>query len=86
MHKTTTRFWSCFEALPEAVRSSARRSFDLLKADPSHPSIRFKKVGRLWSARVDRNHRALAVQDGEDFIWVWIGSHDDYERMIKRTQ
>jgi len=84
MHRTTGRFWDCFEALPEAVQRTARTSFGLLKTDPSHPSLRFKKVGRLWSARVDRSHRALAVQDGEDFIWVWIGSHDEYETMLKR--
>lgn len=29
------------------------------------------------------NHRALAVEDGDDFIWGWIGTHDEYERMIK---
>jgi hypothetical protein len=29
------------------------------------------------------DYRALAVEDGNDFIWVWIGTHDEYERMIK---
>jgi hypothetical protein len=28
-------------------------------------------------------HRALAVEDGNNFILVWIGTHDEYERMIK---
>ena len=27
--------------------------------------------------------RALAVEDGDDFIWVSIGPHDAYERIIK---
>jgi hypothetical protein len=54
----------------------------LLKEDPSHPSLHFKKVGELWSARVGAAHRALAVPDGDDFVWVWIGTHDEYERMI----
>jgi len=27
---------------------------------------------------------ALAIEDGEDFIWVWIGSHDEYGRMIRK--
>ena len=55
----------------------------MLKANPSHPSLHFKKVGRFWSVRVGINYRALAIDDGEDFIWVWIGTHDEYERMIK---
>ncbi|MBI3741960.1 MAG: hypothetical protein HY257_09440, partial [Chloroflexi bacterium] len=48
-----------------------------------HPSLYFKKVGKFWSARVGLDHRALAIEDGEDFIWVWIGAHDEYDRMIK---
>jgi hypothetical protein len=29
------------------------------------------------------NYRALAIEDREDFIWVWIGNHDEYEKMLK---
>jgi hypothetical protein len=84
MNRTTARFWSCFARLPEAVQGVARQNFELLKANPSHPSLHFKKVGKLWSARIGLSHRALAVQDGADFIWVWIGPHDEYRRMIKQ--
>jgi hypothetical protein len=82
MHRTTRRFWKCFDDLPEAVQRTAEKNFELLKTDPSHPSLHFKKVGRFWSVRVGISHRALAVEDGADFIWVWIGTHDEYERMI----
>jgi hypothetical protein len=44
-HLATSRFWRCYHALPAAVRELADRSFGLLKADPKHPSLRFKKVG-----------------------------------------
>jgi hypothetical protein len=82
MHRTTPQFWARFEDLPLSVQEMARKSFDLLKANPRHPSLHFKKVGRFWSARVGLNHRVLAVEDGSDFIWVWIGNHDDYDRLI----
>ena len=82
MHRTTNRFWKCFENLPESVQNVSKRNFNLLKANPSHPSLHFKKVGKLWSVRAGLNYRALAVEDGEDFIWVWIGAHDEYERML----
>jgi hypothetical protein len=62
----------------------ARQNFALLKEHPAHSSLRFKKTGNLWSARVGLQHRALAVEDGKDFIWVWIGPHDEYTRFIKR--
>ena len=84
MHRTSVRFWSLFSRLPEAVQDVARKNFELLKDNPSHPSLHFKKVGKLWSVRAGINHRALAVEDGRDFIWVWIGPHDEYMRMVKQ--
>jgi len=84
MHRTTARFWTFFARLPEAVQKVARQNFELLKENPAHPSLHFKKVGKLWSARVGINHRALAVEDGSEFIWVWIGPHDEYKRLIKQ--
>ncbi len=86
MHRATRRFWDLFAELPAAVQIVARKNFELLKADSSHPSLHFKKVGKLWSVRAGLNHRALAVQDHEDFIWVWIGAHDKYIRLIKQQK
>ena len=82
MHRTTPQFWERFDKLPEQVQVLARKNFELLKQNADHPSLHFKKVGRFWSARVGLNHRVLAVADGTDFIWVWIGNHDEYDRLI----
>ena len=84
-HHASERFWRLYEALPEAVRAQADKSLALLKGDPQHPSLHFKNVGRFWSARVDVRHRALAVRDGEDLVWFWIGDHDAYERLLRRS-
>lgn len=83
MHRTTNRFWKCFEKLSNPVQKVSKKNFELLRINPLHPSLHFKKVGKFWSVRVGINHRALAVEDDEDFIWVWIGTHNKYERMIK---
>ena len=85
MHRTANRFWKCFENLPEPIQKLSKGNFELLKTNPLHPSLHFKKIGKLWSVRVGMNHRALAIEDDEDFIWVWIGAHDEYEQMIKKT-
>lgn len=82
-HRTTERFWRCYRSLPGEVQSLADKNFGLLKKNPRHASLQFKKVGELWSARVGYAHRALAVEDAGGFIWVWVGTHDDYENMIK---
>jgi hypothetical protein len=36
MHYTTRNFWDCYNALPSSVQATADRSYELLKADPSH--------------------------------------------------
>jgi len=84
MHRATARFWTSLERLPESAQRVARQNFELLKMDPAHPSLHFKRIGKLWSARVGINYRAIAVKDGADFIWVWVGPHDEYQRLIKQ--
>ncbi|MBY5736573.1 hypothetical protein HFO13_04645 [Rhizobium leguminosarum] len=69
--------------MPEQIRKLADGNFDLLKQDPRHLSLHFKRVGRTWSARVGASWRALAVSDGDDVIWFWIGSHADYDKLLK---
>jgi mRNA-degrading endonuclease RelE of RelBE toxin-antitoxin system len=82
MHYAIGRFWKCFKKLPDPVQKISKRNFQLLKINPLHPSLHFKKVGKFWSVRIGLDYRALAVEDGEDFVWVWIGTHDEYEKMI----
>ncbi len=63
MHRSTDHFWGLFERLPESVQKTAKKNFELLKIDSSHPSLHFKKVGKFWSIRAGMNYRALAVED-----------------------
>jgi len=68
--------------LPANVRKLADANFALLKSDLAHPSLQFKKVGRFWSARVGLRYRALAVETDDAYVWFWIGSHADYDRLV----
>ena len=79
---TSTAFRKQFEALPPNVRTQARKQFRLWLEDHWHPSLHFKRVGPYWSARVDRDHRALGVESDGMIIWFFIGRHDAYERKI----
>lgn len=82
-HVASRVFWAHYRDLPPAIRKKADKNFELLKADSSHPSLHLKKVGRFWSVRVGSRYRALGVASGEDLVWFWIGSHSDYDRMIR---
>jgi hypothetical protein len=86
-HLAAPRFWQHYEVLPPEIRLRADKQFSLLKADPQHPSLQFKKVGErrgneIWSARVTLNYRALAIKRNEGYFWFWIGDHKSYETLI----
>ena len=81
-HYASGRFWQCYSSLPESVRELADKSFRLLREDPTHPSLDFKKVARFRSVRVGLHYRALAVEVDDGFLWFWIGTHADYDRLI----
>jgi hypothetical protein len=83
VHRTTPQFWDRFAKLSGETQELARKNFSLLKSNARHPSLRFKRVGDFWSARVGSDFRALAVEDGQDLVWVWIGTHREYEKLIK---
>jgi len=83
IHRASARFWDAYNKLSSDVQAQADKQFELLKKDPRHPSLQFKKVGKIWSARVNLAVRALAAEDGETFVWFWIGDHREYERLIR---
>jgi hypothetical protein len=82
-HFTDSNFWFCYERLPTEIQSLALKNYKLLKADPRHPSLQFKKVGEAWSVRVGSSYRALAVPIPEGYLWFWIGPHHEYDRLIR---
>src|SRR5271168_3808505 len=80
---TTPRFRQMFAALPFEVQARTRKAHRLWRENPRHPSLHFKKVGKVWSARVDDNFRVLAKVNEDTAYWFWIGPHLEYERLIR---
>ena len=82
-HRASRKFWSYYRKLPAGVQRLANKNYQLLKSSPSHPSLHFKPAGRYWSVRVGLHYRALAVASGSDLVWFWIGTHAEYNEIIK---
>ena len=82
-HFASPAFWEAYAKLPANVRALADKNYALLKENPQHPSLKFKKVGRYWSVRVGLHYRALAVESDGNLIWFWIGSHAAYDALIR---
>jgi hypothetical protein len=82
-HFASSKFWARYRSLPESVRHLADKNFQLLKADPGHPSLHLKKIGQFVSVRIGLHHRALALPVDGGLLWFWIGTHADYDSMLR---
>lgn len=82
----TEDFVARFAALPESVKASARKGYRLWRQNPSHPSLHFKRVHAsepIYSARVGLGWRVVGLLENDTMSWFWIGSHAEYDRLIK---
>lgn len=84
-HMTLPRFWQYYQQLPKEVQELADKNYALLKINPHHSSLHFKKVGKrkqLWSVRVGDHYRALGSDKPEGVVWFWIGTHAEYDKLL----
>ena len=79
---TTPDFWTAFASLPPEIKVRAKVAYRLWMHNPRHPSLQFKKTGAVWSVRIGAGYRALAALEETTFHWFWIGTHDEYERLL----
>ncbi len=82
----TDDFVDCFAKLPERIKRLARENYKLWSENPHHPSLSFKRVGKkhpAYSVRIGIGWRALGFKDEDTIVWFWIGSHPEYDRIIK---
>lgn len=90
INRKTKDFNKLFEKLPRDIQEKAVDVFLRWKDNPS--SIDCKPLEKfhneIYSAKVGSRHRALArkitVDNNEVFIWMWVGSHEDYNNTIKK--
>jgi mRNA-degrading endonuclease RelE of RelBE toxin-antitoxin system len=81
-HFISSKFEKAAKKLPKRIAKKLDASFEILKENSNHPALQFKKVGNLYSIRITLNYRALAYKDEQDYIWFWVGEHDEYDKLI----
>jgi hypothetical protein len=83
---TTARFRKAYDALPVQVQHLADKAYAIWEENPLHPSLHFKQIQPdppVYSVRVSLGYRALGVKEGDTIVWFWIGSHADYNELLK---
>jgi len=79
----TPAFWQLYRELPADIQNAARLAYCKFRENPAHPSLHLERLRsdpRAWSARVTLNYRAVALRQADDWIWVWNGSHQEFDR------
>jgi hypothetical protein len=85
--RTLPVFWKLYRQLPASVRKEARAAYQQFTDNPRHPGLHFHRLfndARYWSVRVTRGFRAVGIVDGDVITWIWIGDHDEFDRMFPR--
>lgn len=83
---TTAQFWKLYDVLPEEIKQRADKSYALWQLNPQAHGLYFKRVGQrqpVYSVRIGKGYRSLGLLEGDTMVWFWIGSHDEYERLLK---
>jgi hypothetical protein len=87
--RTTEGFWKCYNAVPEDIKKEARKAYKNFKNNPYHPGLHFKRIHStrpIFSVRITKDYRALGIEQDKQIIWFWIGSHGDYDSLIKKLR
>jgi hypothetical protein len=83
--QANARFWNLFRQLRPEVQDQARAMYRIFAVNPRHPSLQFKRVSQarpVYSVRISRDYRAVGILQDDGIIWFWIGSHQDYDRLL----
>lgn len=85
--KRTRQFHELYDALPKGVQKQADKAYEMFVLDEHHPGLNFKslEIDIAWySVRIGINYRAVCVLDPPNWVWFWIGSHADYDKLLKQ--
>ena len=57
-----------------------------LEGRPYTPGLHFKRIHTheaMYSVRVGKGWRVLGLLEGDSITWFWIGSHAEYDQLIR---
>ena len=87
--RRTEGFKKLLAALPAQIQMQARDAYLLWRDNPNHSGLHFKKIHakeEIWSARITNDYRAVGIKKGDRMIWFWIGSHADFDKLLRKRK
>lgn len=86
-HFTSPGFQAMYKPLPAEVQRTADKHFALLKSDPIASLAPPQENRRHLVRQAGIHYRAVgmdAPSEERGILWIWIGSHAEYDRFIKQ--
>ena len=87
-HKRTKEYKAREERLPERIRKLSELAFKTFLENPSHPSLRHHPLedndrgrhrAKSHPVSINMQYRAIYTRDGGEYVWYWVGTHNDYD-------
>jgi hypothetical protein len=81
--RRTSEFLQLYRGLPRQVQAATRKTYQIFRDNPAHPGLRLERLKsdpRTWSVRITRDYRAVALRIGDNWLWFWIGTHNEFDR------
>ncbi len=76
-----------FGELPGDIQRRAKEAYRRFEQNPFHSGLNFKRVHSglpIYAVRITRDYRAVGIQKDSVMVWFWIGSHSDYDKLLKQ--
>jgi hypothetical protein len=73
----------------EVLEKRQKKAYRIFKKDPFYPGLHFKRIHStrpVFSLRITKDYRAIGLQQDNRIIWFWIGSHSDYDLILKQLK
>ena len=84
--KITAQFLKQFRVLPADAQQQMSAAYQLVKENPRHGSLQFKRIGSrnssIYSARVGDHYRVIGKLIGDTVYWEWIGTYEEYNKLV----
>ncbi|MES9904108.1 MAG: hypothetical protein ABW168_15720 [Sedimenticola sp.] len=87
--KATAKFCKYHRTLPKDIKKKAKEAYFLFLENPWYPSLHFKRVHSslpVYSVRITKDYRAVGIIKDEKIVWFWVGSHSDYDKLLKQMK
>lgn len=83
--RTSSRFWKCYRKLPKHIRKEARKAKESILSKSSLQKGTFYP-SNFFFAYISKDYPAVGIQQNNQIIWFWLGSHNDYDNLLKKIR